>query len=314
MTVFSRLIAPADSLRTLVAAVLFVTLLLSSSDAQEVAPANETDQAGIRVLTDQQYGENLDGYGVCDVYLPATKAPATGYPVVMIVHGGGWISGDKWTVEGYARVLAKAGYAAITINYRLSPKHKFPAPLDDVRQALVWCTANAKKFSWDCSRVGLFGYSAGGHLSLLAGLLSERPFDEVQPTTTWPKDDQRWSQMPSIKAVCAGGPPCDFRTLPLDNTALSYFLGGSRREKPQVYEVASPITHVSPKAPPVQLIHGDKDAMVSISNSQDMLKALTAAGVDARMKTIANQGHMLTFMNQLTSQTMLGFFDEVLRK
>lgn len=251
--------------------------------------------------------------GVCDVYLPKTPAQKKGYPVVIIVHGGGWISGDKWTVEGYGRLLADAGYAAIAINYRLAPTDKFPAPVDDLRQALVWTAKNAEKHSLDCSRLGLFGYSAGGHLSLLAGLLSERSYDVVKDTTEWPRNDDRWRQLPRVRAVCAGAPPCDFRDMPLDNTALAYFLGGSRRQCPVIYNAASPITHVHADAPPVQLIHGDKDALVQISNSKMMLDALEMVGVDTRLQTVPNRGHMLTFMSQTTSKTMLAFFDDVLK-
>lgn len=283
-----------------------------SSSAETTGQTTVSHGNRVRLIANQQYADFEGKEGACDVYLPAGKPPDAGYPCVIVVHGGGWISGDKWTVEGYGRVLAKAGIAAITVNYRLAPTHQFPVALDDVRQALVWAANNAGRLSIDCSRLGMFGYSAGGHLSLLTALTAGKPFESIEKTTSWAKDDPRWKTMPTVKAICAGGPPCDFRDLPPDNTTLSYFLGGSRREKPDVYQAASPITHVSRSAPPVQLIHGTADAIVSITNSQAMLKALQAAGVDARMETVANHGHMLTFLNSKTSETMLTFFQESL--
>ena len=126
-----------------------------------------------RVIADQKYAETGDKSGLCDVYLPMTT-PAEGHPVILVVHGGAWISGDKWTIAGYARELAESGFAAIAINYRLAPQHKFPKQVDDVRQALVWTSENAPEYSLNLNRVGLFGYSAGGHLVSLVSSLAEK--------------------------------------------------------------------------------------------------------------------------------------------
>ena len=266
----------------------------------------------VRLIANLQYCKPNGKAGACDLYLPNVGPPESGFPVVMIVHGGGWVSGDKWTVEGYGRVLAGAGFAAITINYRLAPTFKFPAPLDDVRQALVWTKQNAKRYSFDQNRIGMFGYSAGGHLCLLTALLSGRDYERLEHTTDWKEKDPRWSLLPKISAVCAGGPPCDFRALPPDNLAYSFFLGGSRRDRPETYVAASPLAHVWQGAPPVQLIHGNRDLIVPISASQCMMDALDKVGVQVKMETIENQGHMLTFLNSKTSSTMLEFFQQTI--
>jgi triacylglycerol lipase len=249
--------------------------------------------------------------GQCDVYLPQAKPggePDQRWPVILVVHGGGWATGDKWTMDRHARQLAQNGFAAVSINYRLAPESKFPDPVDDVRAALVWIAENAATYSFDPKRVGLYGYSAGGHLVSLVATMADEPWEEVRRTTAWTEDDARWQKMPAVRAVCIGGPPTDFRQLPPDNTSLAYFLGGSRRELPDVYEAASPICFASPKDPPFQFIHGEADGVVSVANSKDFHRALVASQVDASIATLPRRGHFLAFISPQLTEWMLQFF------
>jgi acetyl esterase/lipase len=290
--------------------VLTMTVCRSAETKLGGLEAEQKTSDPIRVTRNQQYCSRTDRSGLCDVYLPGTPAPPGGFPVVVVVHGGAWISGDKWTLEGYSRSLAKNGIAAVTTNYRLAPDHKFPAQVDDVREVLLWTQANADRLSLDRQRIGLFGYSAGGHLAALISALADEPMEVQIAASQWTKDDARWSQLPRVSAVCAGGPPCDFRVLPIDNTALGYFLGGSRREKPEVYVAASPTAHVSAKDPATLIIHGDQDLLVPIITSQQFHKTQLAAGVDSRLDVMPAQGHMETFLNPQTRELVVKFFQE----
>jgi triacylglycerol lipase len=98
----------------------------------------------------------------------------------------------------------------------------------------------------------------------------------------------------------------------MDNTALAYFLGGSRREKPEVYVAASPAAHVSAGDPVTQIIHGESDLLVSMQESRQFHQLQRAAGIDSRLEIMPKQGHMITFLNPKTNQKMLEFFQEVL--
>ncbi len=289
--------------------------LMLSVTGTSLAAEHETPSlfAGVEVMANQRYSDADGKAGLCDIYAPKADAPSNGHPAVVVVHGGGWISGDKWTLEGYSRILAKNGFVVVTINYRLAPQHKFPSQVDDVREALVWTAKNAKRLSIDLSRLGIFGYSAGGHLSTLVSLLADEPMEVQLSASQWKAADPRWEKLPKVRAVCAGGPPCEFRTLPMDNTTLAYFLGGSRREKPNVYEIASPTAHVSAGDPVTQIIHGESDLLVPIASSRSLFNALTDVGVEVRFAVIPKQGHMLTFLNPNTQQKMLEFFQDVLR-
>ncbi|WP_197455664.1 alpha/beta hydrolase [Stieleria neptunia] len=268
-------------------------------------------------------GDEVGSAGRCDVYLPQAKTPSETasqpagdrrWPVVLVVHGGGWATGDKWTMERHARDLAGNGFAAVAINYRHAPSSKFPDQVDDVRSALVWITENAPTYAWDTERVGLYGYSAGGHLVSLVATLADEPWQSVRQTTSWPQQDERWKKLPSIGAVCIGGPPTDFRDLPPDNTSLAFFLGGSRRELPNVYAAASPICFTSPKDPPFQIIHGEADWIVPINNAKNFHRALVDADVESSLQTLPGNGHLFAFLSPKLTDWMLDFFKQQLSK
>ncbi len=265
--------------------------------------------------------------GLCDVYLPKVSQPGENagdqqdsaganasprWPVVLAIHGGGWATGHKWTMDRHARQLAEQGFAVVSINYRLAPAAKFPDQVDDVRAALAWVGQQADRFHFDLDRVGLYGYSAGGHLALMVATVADEPWRRVEPTSRWAKDDPRWKRLPKIAAVCIGGPPTDFRDLPPDNTALAYFLGGSRRECPEVYEAASPICFASHGDPPIQIIHGEADGIVPAKNSQRYHQALLRSGVDASLQTLPGKGHLFAFLSPQLTEWMVGFFDQKL--
>jgi triacylglycerol lipase len=228
-----------------------------------------------------------------------------------VIHGGGWAAGDKWSIATSSRLLAEEGIVAVAINYRLAPNHKFPAQVDDVRCAMVWVHQNAGRLKLNLNKVGLLGYSAGGHLSVLLASLADESMVVRAAASNWSVTDARWKQLPKIRAVCAGGPPCDFRSLPIDNSAVAYFLGGSRREKPEAYIAASPSAHVSRDDPVTLLFHGEGDALVPLAGTRDFHKSQVNAGIDSRLAVIPKLGHMLTFISPTTYQTVVNFFCEV---
>ena len=309
-------------------------------------PAGEGQAAGkhgssasqkfeVQRVADLRYAQ-FDGIdqpsaGLCDVYVPkvsggetaassASRSPASTaseatsrrWPVVLVIHGGGWATGNKWTMDRHARQLAENGFAAVSINYRLAPAAKFPDQVDDVRAALAWIVDSADRFGFDLDRVGLYGYSAGGHLALMVATVADEPWDRIEPTTRWADDDPHWTKLPAIAAVCIGGPPTDFRDLPPDNTALSYFLGGSRRECPEIYEAASPICFASAGDPPIRIIQGEADGIVPAKNSKRYHQTLVRCGVDASLETLPGKGHLFAFLSPQLTEWMIGFFDQKL--
>jgi acetyl esterase/lipase len=252
----------------------------------------------------------VDGVDLlCDVYSPVDTAEIVKpRPVVLLIHGGAWSSGSRLTMGGHAMRLAKAGFVAISIDYRLAPAWKFPTQLDDVRRAIGWACTNGDQFGADTGRMGLFGYSAGGHLACLIGTLSDEPAATIATTTHFPPDDPLVAGLIRPLAICAGGPPCDLTAIPANHGGLSYFLGGTPAEVPQAYWAASPLTHASAGDVPTLFIHGDRDAIVPLTNSEALYTAQQESGVASEFLTIEKQGHMLTFINPKAGDAMVEFF------
>lgn len=258
----------------------------------------------------------------CDLFLPVERIghvdddavqPSVNkkdFPVVVLVHGGAWVAGDKWNMERHARHLAAHGYAALNINYRLSPAVKFPAHLDDLRLALCWLKANATQYRLDVDRVGLYGYSAGAHLVSLLGCLQDEPEGVVQKTSEWPATDPRWQRLPRIQAVLAGGPPTDFRQVPERGTFYQFFLGGTRQQVPEQYRLASPAAFTSMQDPPICLVQGESDLLVSCKQTIAFAGQCKQAGIDVTLITLPDHGHMTTFLSRRLNEALLDFFGE----
>ena len=236
--------------------------------AQEAKPAS-----AFAIFEKMPYVKLSDGKELLlDARIPKAEGP---FPAVVIVHGGYWRSGDRTQLASYADALSNRGYATFCVDYRLAPGSRFPAQLLDLRNAVKWIRANAEKLRVDPSRIGVMGYSAGGHLAALLGASSSVPSAK----------DYR------VQAVVVGGAPCDFRGVPGDNAALDYWLGGTRDEVPTYYLAASPIAYVSSDDPPTFIYHGAKDTNVKADTAKEFAEALRRAGVPVEFHEVPNAGH-----------------------
>ncbi len=224
-----------------------------------------------------------------DIYLPTGPGP---FPGVLMVHGGGWAAGARWQMFRHARTLAKEGFTVVSISYRLAPRFKFPAQVDDCRAGVKWMRENSAKYKIDATRIAAYGYSAGGHLACLLGV---RPADGAE-----------------VSAVVAGGAPCDFRMIPENSRVLAYLFGGSRAEKPELYREGSPLAHASADAPPVMFYHGTSDALVPIDSPKAMHRALLDAGVRSEWVQLDRKGHVATFYDLDTAKSAAKFLKQVM--
>jgi acetyl esterase/lipase len=293
--------------RVLSGSVLFFTVLPEPAKTEDVVRPAAVSK--IQNHFDISYQTDASGTSAkADLRIPEGEAPKNGYPVVIVVHGGAWAVGDKWTMGNYAHTMTTQGIATLTMNYRHAPEFQYPAQVDDVRSALVWIHDHAAEYQLDLQKVGVSGYSAGGHLALMVATMADEPREVQLRSSRWPADDPRWQRLPKIAAVCAGGPPCEFRNLPPRNSMLAFFLGGSREELPDVYESASPVAHASAKDPATRLVHGEDDTLVPIVNSREMNSALQAAGVQCELVAYPKLGHMTTFMHDKTAPAFAEFF------
>ncbi len=215
----------------------------------------------------------------CDVYTPPGNP--THAPGVLLIHGGGWSSGDRTQLKGHGILLGRAGYVCVTAEYRLSDEAKWPAPLHDVKAALRWMRANASKLGVDPARIAVSGNSAGGHLSLMvAGTPNVAEFEGEGGN---PGVDT------SVVACVAIYPPVELKPDSPLTGAVGMLMGAGASDG--AYSAASPMTHVKPSFPPTLLIHGNKDELVPEEASLSIYKALRKAGVSAEIHIYADQPH-----------------------
>jgi acetyl esterase/lipase len=214
-----------------------------------------------------------------DLYLPAVD----GAPVVLFAHGGGWRAGSRAMFvphvsadDSFGRIV-DAGFAVVSVDYRLSGEARFPAQVDDVRAALAWVRASGNEYGFDGSRVVLWGESAG---ATLASLVALEPESGVRGVVDWygPSD---------LLAMADGVSPEDLAV-----TRETGWLGVSAAEDPDRARAASPALIDFAAAPPFHIEHGTADVAVPFAQSQGFADVLAARGVDVELVPVDGAGHM----------------------
>ena len=218
-----------------------------------------------------------------DLYYP--DEVETLLPVIVYVHGGGWTGGDKASGAGFRflPVLRERGYLTISVNYRLSPKHKFPAHIEDVKCAIRHLRAEAETYHLDPNRIGAIGGSAGGHLVALLGVTDESA--GMEGSGGYLEYSSR------VQAVVDLFGPID----PAESCTVGWArqVFGANCED-EIISLSSPLAYVSSDDPPFLILHGDLDELVLLEQSQTFYDRLTAAGVPATLQVIKNAGHGLS--------------------
>lgn len=259
-------------------------------------------EPAIEVVRNREYVKRESGPLAMDLYMPRGQGP---FPGVLVVHGGAWTVGSRAQLASIANALAEHGYTAACVSYRLAPKHTFPAQIYDCQAAVRWLREHASEYRVDPTRIGGFGYSAGGQLVALLGTMNDDDFREAGVPNDAPSA--------RLQVVVAGGAPCDFRVLPEDSERLAYWLGGTRAAKPELYRIASPAAFITKDDPPMYFFHGARDLLVPARSPQRMVAMLTAAGVTAEMHLIENAGHLEALFDRESLEQALGFVDKYLK-
>lgn len=255
------------------------------------------------VVRDVTYADRGTIKLLADVFMPPGAGP---FPSVLVVHGGAWMIGNKSHMERVSNLLAEHGYSVVAINYRLAPQHPFPAQIEDCKTAVRWMRTNAAQYKIDPQHIAGYGYSAGGHLVALLGTTD--PSCGLEGADCKPD-----SPASRLQCVVAGGAPCDFRPLPADNQRLAYWLGGSRAEKPEAYELASPVKFITKDDPPVFFFHGEADNLVPLASPKAMAEQLKAVGVPATLFTLPKAGHMDAYRDPGAPLEAIKFLDGQLK-
>jgi acetyl esterase/lipase len=265
-------------------------LLLNNVSAQTFNPIKDVFPAGTVPYGNIPYANDTLKKHLLDIYLPPTGKSS--YPVVIWIHGGAWMSNDKYADMGYMKNTLKgfidSGYAVASIDYRWSTMAVFPAQIQDCNRAVEFLYQNADKYKLDKDRFALIGFSAGGHLASLLGLSNNN----------------------NVKAFYADGKKPGFKIkLVLDFYGPSYLptltgndikdprnpitllLGGMVADNRAKAKKASPVTYIDKNDPPFLIVQGEKDESVNPDQSISLSKHLKDAGVKNELIIVPNAPH-----------------------
>jgi acetyl esterase/lipase len=242
-----------------------------------------------------------------DLARPEGKGP---FPCVVLFHGGGWRMGNKKDVRSWLPFLAKEGYVAASVGYRLVPDATFPAQIEDGKSAVRFLRANADKYGIDKDRVAAMGWSAGGHLACMLGLTDPKCGFEGTDCS---------DQSSRVQAVVDYFGPTDLAAFGKDELAqkgmLAPFVGKRYADDPAAHEKASPVKYVSKDAPPFLIFHGTKDWVVPIEQSRELAGKLKEFRVPVKLVEVPGEGHGWEGKaNEETTGETLKFLAERLKK
>ena len=249
-----------------------------------------------RIQRDVMYHE-VDGISLTgDIYRAEGRGKRV--PGVLVIHGGGWRSGDKAQLGGLAYELASSGYACFAVNYRLSTQALYPAGVRDVETALQWMKVNADTLGIDPTKIAVLGFSAGGQLAALIGAMQGK--DEVQAVV-------------DIDGILAfihpeSGEGNDTKS----KSAATHWFGYSKTERPDLWHEASALNYVSKDTPPTLFVNSSVDRMHA--GREDFIRVLDRYGIYNETKTFPEAPHSFCLFEPWftpTSTTVIDFLDRV---
>lgn len=251
------------------------------------APLAVRADEGPRILADQVYGHK-DGMALTLDVIRPVKPNGAG---VLLIQSGGWYSGwvepKVWLSTG--KPYLDKGFTLFVVRHGSAPRYAIPDATADVRRSVRFIRLKAKEFGVDPERLGVFGGSAGGHLSLLLGTTG----DDGNPKSK----DKVLNESSRVAAVVALYPPTDIRDWvnnPPEEIKKHASLKPPLTFDPKKEPDYSPVLHVTAKTPPTLLIHGDKDQLVPIEHSNKMLAALEKCKVPCKLVVIEGAAHGFT--------------------
>ena len=255
---------------------------------------------GVKAIRDVEYAK-VDGQSLkLDLYLPE-KSDAKP-PLLVWIHGGGWTKGSKSGINPTIIRLTAEGYAAATIDYRLTGLQSHPKQIHDCKGAIRWLRANAEKYGYDATRIGVGGGSAGGHLVLLLG--TSGGVKDLEGTVGGNKE-----QSSKVQAVLDLYGPSDMTLFGRQNKRFG------EGKAADMLKSVSPVTYITKDDPPLLIFQGDKDPLVPEQQSEHMHKLYQKAGLDSSLHIIKGAAHGgPQFSDATRSALVKAFFDKHIKQ
>ncbi|MBC6988052.1 alpha/beta hydrolase [Hymenobacter sp. BT491] len=235
-----------------------------------------------------------------DIFYPTAKRKAK-YPAVLLIHGGGWRSGDRSHHIPMAQQLAGKGYVTVTAEYRLSTEAIYPAAVNDLKAAVRWMRANANAYAIDTTKIAVWGFSAGGQLAALMGSTNGDKRYEVNTCNRGVSSNvQAVVDVDGILAFIhpESGEGDDSKS----TSAATYWFGASKSQKPELWQEASALNHVSGKMPPILFINSSVDRMHA--GRTDFISKLNELKIYNEVHAIPDTPHTFPLFNPWFEPTL----------
>jgi acetyl esterase/lipase len=280
---------------------------------REAFLAKIKDQVDVRL--DVPYADNDNPRQQLDIFSPKHLSAGDPLPVVLFIHGGGWVNGDRkgYMPRAVELVSGNEGkYVAVSVGYRMSSEAKWPAQIHDCKAAVRWVRAHAKELNIDPNKIGATGSSAGGHLVTMLGVTGGNK--ELEGSLG--KHTDQSSAVTCVINFCGpsdmAAPLMQGDAAKTDDPAVAGLVGGSLKEKADAVRQASPLTWVSKDAAPIMTVHGMKDARVNYNNATKLDEAMKKAGAVHYLVPVTEAGHGIPIGPELAGR-MQKFWDKYLR-
>jgi len=251
----------------------------------QAARVDERLPEGVVARENMPYVERGSGVLELDVYRPAAGGPR---PAILIVHGGGWITGDRTMERAFAKHLASLGWVAVPVSYRLGHEGRFPAPVRDLRSAVRWLRQHAAEHGIDASRIAVAGGSAGGTLAAFLGAVNgDAAYDDADAPA-------------GVSGEVQAAVDIDGTVTFLDNALIAQsenepspyweYVHGPYNANRSTWVEASPLVHVSRASAPTLFINSSAKRPI-LCGREEMAERLRLLGVGSRIIQIADTPH-----------------------
>lgn len=272
--------------------VLGACLGAAAARAQDVAADTVLDlpkPANVRIYADLPYVSTATARQKLDLYLPI-PVPGNPMPLIVYLHGGGWLKGSKADGRSFAFRMVAKGYAVACVNYRLSSDELFPAQLEDCKAAIRWLRGVAPRYRLDRDHVGVVGVSAGGYLAVLVGATRSTQLFDL---------GENLEHSSSVLAVVDFFGPVDLVQLHEHSVAaqtpqadeISRLLGGDPHIQKLQARKSNPAGYLEGNAPAFLLVHGTNDTLVPPAQSRLLYDALARQKIPVHLHLIKGAGH-----------------------
>ncbi|MGG3283794.1 alpha/beta hydrolase fold domain-containing protein [Paenibacillus solani] len=235
------------------------------------------------------YGKATDGVELkLDVWPAKENSKNTLKPAIVLVHGGGWVSGDKGEVPHWNQWLNDLGYTVFDVRYRMPPHAGWKDEVGDIKSALGWVLENADTYKINPQKINLMGQSAGGNLAMLAAYSMGNT--QLPPSTNVPEVH--------VNSVINLYGPADMTLLYKNSTSIDYvqgvmeqYIGDSPSQFSDRYKILSPINYIQGNTPPTITLLGTGDRIVPVEQGEILDKELAVKGVDHEFYLLPKVDH-----------------------